>query len=51
MGHTLYNDTTVVLRELVQNGIDACRLFNSPLKSTAHYEPKIKISYDKSKHE
>lgn len=51
MGHTLYNDTTVVLRELVQNGIDACRLFNSTLKSTAHYEPKIKISYDKVKHE
>lgn len=51
MGHTLYNDTTVVLRELVQNGIDACRMFNSTLKSTAHYEPKIKISYDKAKHE
>lgn len=51
MGHTLYNDTTVVLRELVQNGIDACRLYNSTLKSTAHYEPKIKISYDKAKRE
>lgn len=51
MGHTLYNDTTVVLRELVQNGIDACRLYNSTLKSTVHYEPKIKISYDKVKRE
>lgn len=26
VGHTLYNDTTVVLRELVQNAIDAIRL-------------------------
>lgn len=51
MGHTLYNDTTVVLRELVQNGIDACRLYNSNLKSTAHYEPKIKISYDSERRE
>jgi hypothetical protein len=33
-GHTLYNDTNVVLRELVQNAIDAIRLKhfpNSPL--------------------
>lgn len=47
MGHTLYNDTTVVLRELVQNGIDACRLFNSTLKATAKYTPTIKITFDK----
>jgi molecular chaperone HtpG len=27
IGHTLYNDTGVVLRELAQNGLDAIRLF------------------------
>lgn len=47
MGHTLYNDSTVVLRELVQNGIDACRLYNSTLKTTAKYKPTIKITFDK----
>ena len=26
VGHTLYNDSSVVVRELVQNGIDAVRL-------------------------
>lgn len=29
-GHTLYNDTNIVLRELVQNAIDAIRLKNFP---------------------
>ena len=29
-GHTLYNDTNIVLRELVQNAIDAIRLENFP---------------------
>ncbi|MEJ8804313.1 HD domain-containing protein [Pontibacter sp. H249] len=28
VGHTLYNDSTVVLRELIQNAIDAVRLQN-----------------------
>lgn len=27
-GHTLYNDTKVVLRELVQNALDAIRIYN-----------------------
>ena len=51
MGHTLYNDTTVVLRELIQNGIDACRLFSSTLKSTAKYSPEIKITFDNNTRE
>ncbi len=29
IGHTLYNDTGVVLRELAQNGIDAIRLYEA----------------------
>lgn len=46
-GHTLYNDTNVVLRELVQNALDAVRLQrlidSSPSPSTT---PSIEISYD-----
>jgi len=33
-GHTLYNDTGVVIRELVQNSIDAVRLSHGPNAST-----------------
>lgn len=51
MGHTLYNDTTVVLRELVQNGIDACRLFETTLKSTTSYKPLVKVSLDSDSNE
>lgn len=51
MGHTLYNDTTVVLRELVQNAIDACRLYESTLKSTTSYVPLVKVILDKDNHE
>jgi molecular chaperone HtpG len=32
-GHTLYNDTNIVLRELAQNAIDAIRLKNFPNSS------------------
>ena len=28
VGHTLYNDSSVVIRELVQNGLDAIKLQN-----------------------
>lgn len=38
VGHTLYNDSSVVVRELVQNGIDAVRL-------QAEYEKKNGRSY------
>ncbi|WBB98011.1 ATP-binding protein [Solwaraspora sp. WMMA2059] len=42
-GHTLYNDTKVVLRELVQNSIDAVRL--QQLTTESHYEPAIVIKF------
>ncbi|MCI9421413.1 MAG: hypothetical protein HFG81_01680 [Dorea sp.] len=42
VGHTLYNDSSVVVRELVQNAIDAIRLQN-------HYENKKEISITKGK--
>lgn len=50
-GHTLYNDTSVVLRELVQNALDAVRLQRSldiDEADTAQYEDRyyVKISYD-----
>ena len=38
VGHTLYNDSSVVVRELVQNGIDAVRL-------QAEYEKKNSRKY------
>lgn len=51
-GHTLYNDTKVVLRELVQNSIDAIRvqhLVNE--QGNASPEPgKIEIHWDSHKH-
>ncbi|HEQ1859308.1 TPA: ATP-binding protein [Providencia alcalifaciens] len=46
IGHTLYNDSSVVLRELIQNSIDACSLKEYKLKSehsSYHYEGKIEI--------
>ncbi|HNC53313.1 MAG TPA: ATP-binding protein [Accumulibacter sp.] len=47
-GHTLYNDTNVVLREVVQNAIDAIRLQFYP---DARTEGKIRIFWDsKSRH-
>lgn len=46
MGHTLYNDSKVVIRELAQNGIDACRLYGYGLKQSAKYEPIVKISWN-----
>lgn len=50
VGHTLYNDSTVVLRELTQNAIDATRLkkYDCDInKSTMTYEPQIHIEWDK----
>ncbi|RAI43092.1 hypothetical protein CH341_16150 [Rhodoplanes roseus] len=47
-GHTLYNDTSVVIRELTQNALDAVRLQrfldqkNNPLSTTAGH---IKIAW------
>lgn len=45
-GHTLYNDSTVVLRELIQNAIDACRLQDSIEKEGSPYRAKVRISWD-----
>jgi molecular chaperone HtpG len=44
-GHTLYNDTTVVLRELVQNSLDAIRL---QWEDETSYVPdgEVKIAWD-----
>lgn len=42
VGHTLYNDSSVVVRELVQNGIDAVRL-------QTEYEKRENKSYDQGK--
>ncbi len=52
VGHTLYNDPTVVLRELTQNAIDACRLYDYEIKqenSNTKYSPTIKIHWNTSK--
>lgn len=46
MGHTLYNDSTVVIRELVQNGIDACRLFSYGTKEkSSSYKPIVRVTW------
>lgn len=49
VGHTLYNDSSVVLRELTQNGIDASKFKKYELEledKGANYIPEIKISWD-----
>lgn len=45
-GHTLYNDSTVVLRELIQNAMDAGKLQEKKTKETSKYHCKIKIEWD-----
>lgn len=50
VGHTLYNDSTVVLREFTQNAIDATRLkkYDYDLGNEKHdYSPEIHIEWDK----
>jgi molecular chaperone HtpG len=46
-GHTLYNDTGVVLRELVQNAIDAVRLQHYP--TPPGNAGKVSITWDSRK--
>jgi len=48
VGHTLYNDSTVVLRELVQNSIDAIRLQNhiDKLKNPGANIGQVTISWN-----
>ena len=51
VGHTLYNDSSVVLRELVQNGLDAVKLQNEIERQNQKKETegKIEVSYDEDK--
>jgi molecular chaperone HtpG len=44
-GHTLYNNSTVVLRELTQNALDAVRLQKS-LNQESEYIGDVSISWD-----
>ncbi|MFI5852071.1 ATP-binding protein [Micromonospora chalcea] len=44
-GHTLYNDTSVVVRELVQNGIDAVRL-QKIIENDPQYVPEVVVRWD-----
>jgi molecular chaperone HtpG len=44
VGHTLYNDSTVVLRELIQNSIDAVRL--QSYRDGNIREQKIQVNFD-----
>jgi len=45
-GHTLYNDTTVVLRELTQNALDAVRLQSTLEVTPGVYHGEIKIDWN-----
>lgn len=54
VGHTLYNDSTVVLRELTQNGIDASKLKKHELTlegKASSYHPEIKIKWNEKTRE
>jgi molecular chaperone HtpG len=47
-GHTLYNDTSVVLRELVQNALDAVRFQSLIDGKSAASSGKVRILWDSS---
>lgn len=51
VGHTLYNDSTVVLRELIQNSIDAVRLQNLIDKKNNPNSPigEVRIDWNSKK--
>ncbi len=53
VGHTLYNDSSVVLRELTQNGIDASKLMKYELDNRGDndYKPEIEINWNSGKRE
>lgn len=44
-GHTLYNDSTVVLRELLQNSIDAGKLQSATATAKSKYKNRIEIEW------
>ena len=50
MGENLYSDKTVVIRELLQNSIDACLVKQELcIKNSLSYNPEIKIIVDSNK--
>lgn len=49
IGHTLYNHTNVVLRELTQNALDAVRLMYHGAKEGEDNKGKVNISWDSNK--
>ena len=50
MGENLYSDKTVVIRELLQNSIDACLLKKElSAKKSEKYTPEIRIIIDSNK--
>jgi hypothetical protein len=49
-GHTLYNDTSVVIRELVQNSLDASRL-QSAIDGTPASDGQVDIDWQSDKRE
>lgn len=52
IGHTLYSNSNVVLRELTQNAIDACRLMDSNSKAgSSDYQPRVLITWKPSERE
>ncbi len=53
VGHTLYNDSSVVVRELVQNGIDAVRLQAEFYKREGreYKEGEVLVKWDSQKRE
>lgn len=52
IGHTLYSNANVVLRELAQNAIDACRLLNRNSKEGSFdYQPTVVISWNSQRRE
>lgn len=53
VGHTLYNDYTVVLRELIQNSIDASKLKKHELEINPKntYSPHIKVEWSEESRE
>lgn len=54
VGHTLYNDSSVVVRELVQNGIDATRLqieFEKMEQYRVHTKGEVLVEWDSKQRE
>lgn len=53
VGHTLYNDSSVVVRELVQNAIDAIRLQNQYeiKKGISITKGRVQVDWDENKKE